>query len=425
MKLTPGSQGNPARALFPQQHAEGRQRRRSRSSSISKSVTPKKRERSNRRLFEDTEDLEVTLKSPFKIPPVASTASRTLFSPVKPDNITPKKKPLPGKSPKKLPSPSNTPKKSPRRALLLSPVKPASDCNTPKKKATAKSPSKKALLLFSPVQTTSDMTTTPKKNLKNSPRKTASSPLKPMSPRKTRRFSEAETEKADDLEEAENATPSRPSRRKKFVERMGIDDVKLSEVVSPRVKLTPFSKIKLNVQESKEIEDLGDLDGVQELAEAIEQVQNDPVLRKKLSLTCIGEAPLIEDLPKKRKRVQEDDFDYNVKAVESPNGEIKLKINRTLKPINATVQRISRRASLQIGISPENLLKLQTRSPSPVKKFNKENVQEKSKYSPLSSTSLFTLTTSPILNIDVHKERRPSKNSPARKRRRVSKKLYD
>ena len=122
-------------------------------------------------------------------------------------------------------------------------------------------------------------------------------------------------------------------------------------------------------------------------------------------------------------------FEYAVKTVESPQGDFKLTINRTLKPKNSqkipdcTVsQRISRRASLQLGISPGKILQLQTeKSPSPAKKFtkNKEN-----KFSPLSSNSLFDLTTSPILNMP-NKGRRPSKDSPSRKRRRVSKKLYE
>ena len=122
-------------------------------------------------------------------------------------------------------------------------------------------------------------------------------------------------------------------------------------------------------------------------------------------------------------------FDYAVKTIESPQGDFKLKINRTLKPKNSSAnceamhQRISRRASLQLGIPPEKILQLQTRSPSPTKSAkvtkNKEN-----KFSPLSSQSLFDLTTSPILNMPS-KGRRPSKDSPSRKRRRVSKKLYE
>ena len=121
--------------------------------------------------------------------------------------------------------------------------------------------------------------------------------------------------------------------------------------------------------------------------------------------------------------------------------DFKLKINqtpRTQTPIQP-VQRISQRASMQLGITPENLLQLQTRSPSPMKRFaptpirtamsnqNKENVKSAIKFSPLSSTSLHNLTTSPILNMPVNKRRRqPSKDSPSHpKRRRVSKKLYD
>ena len=36
---------------------------------------------------------------------------------------------------------------------------------------------------------------------------------------------------------------NRPNRKRKIVERMGIDDVKLTDItISPRVKITPFSK---------------------------------------------------------------------------------------------------------------------------------------------------------------------------------------
>ena len=38
-------------------------------------------------------------------------------------------------------------------------------------------------------------------------------------------------------------TPNRPNRKRKIVERMGIDDVKLTDLTfSPRVKITPFGK---------------------------------------------------------------------------------------------------------------------------------------------------------------------------------------
>merc|ERR1711902_413610 len=137
-------------------------------------------------------------------------------------------------------------------------------------------------------------------------------------------------------------------------------------------------------------------------------------------------------------------YDWKSNVIESPNGEVKLKINRTLlsesKRFNVNenqfVQRISRRTSTQLGISPDKLLKMQTRSPSPVKKIrgliDKENFESSSvKYSPLSSTSLYNLTTSPILNMPIGR-RNPrglsgesSPSSPNGKRRRVSKKLYN
>ena len=178
-------------------------------------------------------------------------------------------------------------------------------------------------------------------------------------------------------------------------------------------------------------------------------LKKEPIRKKSVSVSIPDDTdiPTIEDQPsKKRPRepstsqssqnssdestVTSPKFEYAVKTIESPQGDIKLKINRTLKPKNhslgtsaSATQRISRRASLQLGISPGKILQLQTKSPSPAKKAkltkNKEN-----KYSPLTSASLFHLTTSPILNMP--NGRRRSKDSPTgNKRRRVSKKLYE
>ena len=232
-----------------------------------------------------------------------------------------------------------------------------------------------------------------------------------------------------------------------------IDDVKLSEVISPRAKsklsmpagvsLTPFAKHEhLLSQEDREI-----------LKQPQATIQKQSVT---VYIPVETEIPCIEDQRcKKRPRQPSSDsssqasqissedslnsppakFEYAVKTIESPQGDFKLKINRTLKPKNrsletataqaaTTHQRISRRASLQMGISPGKILQLQTQSPSPMKKVKTASTKNKeNKYSPLSSAALFHLTTSPILNMP--NGRRASKDSPSRKRRRVSKKLYE
>ena len=392
-----------------------------------------------------------------------------------------------------------------------------------------------------------------------------------------------------EMQTLDSPSPSRPHRRRKFVEKMGIDDVKLSSVVSPKVCITPISKHKRHYNETpnqspkspytkameKCRDKLADLiapitsktageeeksatvksrnSGIYEtgnqqsceqrrrsrnsfsavtgsenrksrksaiigtgnesssedqrvstrnsaVTETGNQIVEDRRVssrnsvatgtgnwttelhrrvsrnssvtetgsqsgdERRVSISHPMEVPVITDMPKKRKRMETDVsssdtastscktpvktqpneerlFKYDVQVI----GDFKLKINRTptntprtLNPIQP-VQRISRRASMQLGITPENLLQLQTRSPSPLKKFaptpirtamsnqNKENVKSAIKFSPLSSTSLHNLTTSPILNMPVNKRRqRPSNDSSSRpNRRRVSKKLYD
>lgn len=276
-----------------------------------------------------------------------------------------------------------------------------------------------------------------------------------------------------DAKDIKTPDSSRPCRRKKFVERMGIDDVKLSEVVSPRVCITPFTKHSKNAELAEDTNDKTE-EEEEDLAKSFTVLEDieipkerktrrtasiekaSQVKRLSLSIPDPEEVPMISDLPRKRKRVQTPNkeqveiipdhqqviktplkFEYQVKTIDSPNGEIKLKFNRTLKSVtNTPVQRISRRASTQLGISPSELLQLQTKSPSPQKKFkgldlNKENFVQASlannRFSPLSSSSIHNLTTSPILNLPhmTSGGRRQSKDSPSRKRRRVSKKLYD
>merc|ERR1719266_3248875 len=146
--------------------------------------------------------------------------------------------------------------------------------------------------------------------------------------------------------------------------------------------------------------------------------QSRPIKRKLIETNenCLS-TPVNDESPEKKKPTTPVKFNYESKVV----SETKLKINRTpvLKAFQP-VQRISRRASQQLGLTPENLRQLLTRSPSPKKKIvptptnisrsNKENFTSATKFSPLSSTSLADLTTSPILNLPFQKRRRPSKD---------------
>ena len=216
------------------------------------------------------------------------------------------------------------------------------------------------------------------------------------------------------------------------------DDVKLSEVISPKMKHKLASSPKISKHEHLIFSD----------KDKAAPTETSSRLKVAVKIPEESEIPIIveKDNWNFRKRLREETssqsssegedsfnskFDYAVKtSVESPQGDFKLTINRTLKPKNSqkipdsTVsQRISRRASLQLGISPGKILQLQTEK-SPLPSSKKLNKNKENKFSPLSSNSLFDLTTSPILNMP-NKGRRPSKDSPSRKRRRVSKKLYE
>jgi hypothetical protein len=154
-----------------------------------------------------------------------------------------------------------------------------------------------------------------------------------------------------------------------------------------------------------------------------------------------------------------------VRTTESPLGEIKMRLNRKKKPEQRTplvVNRISRRMTNDLGLTPEVLNQLMLESPSPKKKaarMEKENrsdahdtsvtsetsslatptskssmaarvllrkidanhvaasVDRKLKFSPLSTSGLFALTTSPIVDKKGDAAIRP-------KHRKVNKRLY-
>ena len=86
-------------------------------------------------------------------------------------------------------------------------------------------------------------------------------------------------------------------------------------------------------------------------------------------------------------------------------------------------QRISRRTSMQLGFSPDKIVKMLTKSPSPVKKFKPD--KENKTYSPMSSVGIFDVLNSPIQTMPPEKRKSGMKDSPLTKRRKVSKKLYD
>ena len=281
---------------------------------------------------------------------------------------------------------------------------------------------------------------------------------------------------------------NRPCRRRKMVERMGIDDIKLTDAISPKVKITPFSKYKHLLEDSSkkaanDSDDNDDHDDDNDITENepnivildnssdeevsfntstnkepikvtvprnIEEIQDRVVVpskgtkrkRSSFQISDVDDEEEEKEAPKAAKRPlpilnppSTPKINYQVKAIESPNGEFKLRINRTPQH-QPLVQRISRRTSLQLGMSADMLLQMQTKSPSPVKKvrgLDKENIENASsssststtcKYSPLSSTSLYNLTTSPILNMPLGRRPKGTPTSPSGKRRKVSKKLY-
>jgi hypothetical protein len=414
-----------------------------------KKKTPNTAGRSMRRLFEDTDDTEIILKSPFKakIPQYRSPRKRLPSSSSSSVFTSPRKGILksPGYQNSNVLKPLDELLKSPSAVKKTPTREQAFDILVGNRNAT---PHREE------VEENDELLTTPPS--KTYTRKSPKSKTIDETPEK-------EIIKTTN-KPVEISTPdsARPSRRRNPTSRMGIDDVLMSQVGSPKVKITPFSKHKHHLEKKDEGSPLAKDPTPKQTRKRISSS------KKKLNLNEIwvkypedNKDNMIKDAIRKRKRTisyeesivkaPEEDleesfsppgkFNFAIKAVESPNGAFKLHINRTKKPLQP-FQRISRRTSFEFGMSPGKLLKLQTKSPSPVKKvrqsLDKENnhaardkntptkLLQMNKYSPLSSTSLHNLTTSPILNCDLPKEgRRPSNDSPARKRRRVSKKLYD
>ena len=199
--------------------------------------------------------------------------------------------------------------------------------------------------------------------------------------------------------------------------------------------------------------------------------------RRKVSVEFFSDPPVISDSPaiesEKQKiseshsnedlekhsafvsisKIKSPEKSWSVSSYESPRGEFKLRIiNRKKKPELSPfmpVNRISRRMTHDTGLAPEILNQLMCQSPSPKKKLSmleKENVttrdstnvasprhvdkflrrldtntnqslEQKPKFSPLTSRGLAALTTSPIVD-----KKDPSGRS---KNLRVHKRLYN
>ena len=216
-------------------------------------------------------------------------------------------------------------------------------------------------------------------------------------------------------------TPTgRPSRHRKATARFGIDDLTLQEALTPSPKMNRLSRRR--------------------------QVVKEPSVRTtpELHILTSDEGLLIRDaLVKQKPELVSPPHWKVVENQETPDGQIKIKINRSrqlasnkntpesLSASGGGGQRVSRRMASEIGISAEELRQVMYKSPSPKKRVvaGKENSpdhksqlaavaqmdKDKRKYSPLSSRSLYDLTTSPILNKSL---------GEGKPRSKASKKLY-
>merc|ERR1719204_3019736 len=279
--------------------------------------------------------------------------------------------------------------------------------------------------------------------------------------------------------EQDELTPSRPSRLKRATNRLGIDDISLQHALTPspnrshqQAKLlhTPKQSAKQKLPKTPEFHRV-----------ATSEEEKGLLMRDAL-------VPSTPTTPSNRQQGEKSGWEI-AENRETPDGKFKIRIKSSAqkssrKSPNASaplgIFRISRRMSMEIGISPAELLAM-TRSPSPKERGSagpgvtplikpspsssssghttgpvsvlksisegKENstresrsgshvqavqkaasVGEKRKYSPLSSRSLYNLTTSPIINRtlppsgdqDSNDDQPPSK----RPRCKASKKLY-
>lgn len=250
LKLTNSDGVNTSKMLFP--FIETRQRRRSTSS---QSTTPLKKDvedhqqpearRSMRRLFEDTKDTEITLKSPFKIP--VKAAARTLFSPAKNDKgiVTPRIRKLSSNnSPVKNNIKVKTLRKRENANNYSPPAKNENGVITPRirKFASSNSPTKSDIKVKTPRKREpsaidSPPLFTPERSNVNDQFDLLVTKDKDIEERllltpTTKTYSKAaqETPQSKRVEGEDLNTPdsaSRPHRKKKPVEKLGIADVKL------------------------------------------------------------------------------------------------------------------------------------------------------------------------------------------------------
>ncbi len=236
------------------------------------------------------------------------------------------------------------------------------------------------------------------------------------------------------------STPSRPSRAKSFVSRFGIDDIRLSDVVSPRggshvssparssSTATPKVRKKLRGRKSRKSGLLKILfAGDEDVIDRVMDLQEHQSSREVRQQSC----DTVEDDEVKDK---EGKF-WKVKSlVDTPDGRVKMSLQRKSKPqqkweqplqlrerkVLASEQRLSRNNILEIGISPDKLKRLMFDSPVSAKRSSRASdtamvgAPGDASSSPmrghasLTPVGLFDLTTSPL--VDKRHEGKEAKN---------------
>lgn len=298
----------------------------------------------------------------------------------------------------------------------------------------------------------------------------------------------------------------RPSRRRVSVNRFGIDDITLEEVFSSPSRKKPLSNATPSKSGQKRVEPITPSDKASPFGKNVEVVATPSPKRVKKRLksmssipkpSCASRVPvcwkfdadteLIQDIanlggnlstatsfsPIRGEMCSTTDCPAPPKSpgkfwsvaniTRSPRGEIKMKIQRTKKLQTSFVQRLSRSATMELGVSPGKLTKMiYQNSPSPKPKISNIELavtpdklsdkdgpsshsfvtprsvrQGSSKssvagFSPLSSMGLFDLTKSPLVmggkascgsGLNVREKIPVPRNRSSS--RKVSKKLYN
>ncbi|TRY63892.1 hypothetical protein TCAL_00389 [Tigriopus californicus] len=295
----------------------------------------------------------------------------------------------------------------------------------------------------------------------------------------------------------------RPSRRRISVNRFGIDDITLEEVFSSPSRKKPFSNATPSKNAPKQSEPITPVGKIDPSDQDVMVTPSPKRAKKRLrsmssmpKLRCAhrvlvrwifdGETERIQDIVRPGGQITTANsfsptrgelcataespgppkspgkFWSVANITQSPRGEIKMKIQRTKKLQTNFVQRLSRSATMELGLSPGKLSKMiYQNSPSPKPKtstaepivtpvkllgkdeysphtfvtprsLNQRSTKSSAGFSPLSSMGLFDLTKSPLVmdqashgsevNDVLEKRQLPRSRSSSR---RVNKKLYN